>query len=130
MKIICIIFIGLLLNSCRNPNSLEIDEIQIFKVDFEILTFGRINCNDFKSSFNSEIKKVSLKNYSQIEEFENILLSLKNDHRNYTPDVRAKILIYYNNKCDTICMDEACCVWRGKSLIVTSELVDFIEKSN
>lgn len=128
MKIICFIFIGLLLNSCRNHNSLEINEIRIFKVDFEILTFGSINCNDFNSSFNSEIKKVSFKNYSKIKEFENILLSLKNDHRNYSPDVRAKILIYYKNKCDTICMDEAGCVWRGRSLIVTSDLVGFIEK--
>ena len=59
-----------------------------------------------------------------------IISNLENDTSNYKPDVRAKLLIYYEkDKVDTICMSNIGIILNGQSYNVSKELVEFVENA-
>jgi hypothetical protein len=63
----------------------------------------------------------------------NIISNLQRDTVNYDfsndPDVRAKLLIYYqNNNRDTLCMDNGCIMLNGELYIFDERLMKLVEK--
>ena len=106
---------------------IPIKKIEIKKVDFEINTVFRIDCNDFENSFKKELKSIIVTDKLTIQKFEQELTMLQIDTGSYNPDVRAKLLIHYSDtRIDTLCMSEIGFLLNGKSFLSNEELLNLV----
>lgn len=125
MKLIGYIVVIITFSFCTSE--VDINKLEIRKVDFEINTVFRIGCNNFEDSFKKDVKSITITDKSRIQNFKQLLAKLKVDKENYNPDVRAKLLIYYSNsKIDTLCMSEIGILFNGKSYLANEELLNFV----
>ena len=112
---------------CSQERTKTIKKVEIKKVDFELTSIVSISCNDFERSFQKEIETIAITDAKRIDSFSKIVDGLRQDQENYTPDVRAKILVHYlDGKMDTICLSDIGILLNGKSFLGDESLVTFI----
>ncbi|HQB19502.1 MAG: hypothetical protein ACOXZH_07925 [Bacteroidales bacterium] len=110
---------------------IPIKKIEIRKVDFAITSIITVDCNNLENYFKEELETIIIEDKSKIEKIFKIISNLENDTSNYKPDVRAKLLIYYEkDKVDTICMSNVGIILNGQSYYINKELVDFVKNAN
>lgn len=121
-----IILIILNILSCSTPK--EVAKIEIYKVDFAMTSIFKIECESFDKHFNNVKETVVLTKDEEVNKFINLIENIEPDTESYEPDVRAKVLIHYqNNETDTLCLSDLGMLFNGKSYQVDKKIVDFIE---
>ena len=125
MKTLIISLLLYFFDFCSNPN--PINRIEIKKVDFEISSIFKINCNNFESYFSDDIKSIIISNNDSIKLINNLITKLKIDSSNYLPDVRAKIFFISNDKLDSACLSYSSIFYDGKSYLPDRKLIKLIE---
>jgi hypothetical protein len=117
----------------EHQNKDTVTKIEIKKVDFGILTIADVDCIDFEYIFNSDMDITTVEKKDSINLFMEIISNLLRDTAkcdfNYSPDVRAKLLIYHNNNTiDTLCMDGWRIMLNQELYIMDERLLKMIEK--
>lgn len=110
-----------------------VTKLEIKKVDFGILTIADVDCIDYEHIFNSDIDIYTVENKDSINLFMDIIGNLQRDTAkydfDYSPDVRAKLLIYHNNNTiDTLCMDGWRILLNQELYIMDEKLLKMIEE--
>jgi hypothetical protein len=110
-----------------------INKIEVRKVDFLLTSIVRIDCDEYENHFNSFKEIYMIENPDSINLFMNIINNLQRDTAkydfNYSPDVRAKLLVYHeNNILDTLCMDSRRIMLNQELYIMDERLLKMIEK--
>ena len=112
---------------CSQERTITIIKVEIKKVDFELTSIVSISCDGFEKTFQKEIETIVITDAKRIDSFSKIVDGLKQDQENYTPDVRAKILVHYSNgKMDTICLSDIGILLNGKSFLGDESLITFV----
>ena len=97
------ILIAIMITMIGCTEDISIKKIEIRKVDFAITSIIAVDCNNLESYFKEELDTVIIEDKDKNEKIFKIISNLENDTSNYKPDVRAKLLIYYEkDKVDTI----------------------------
>jgi len=104
------------------------NKIIVEYVDFEILTPIRIDCKIFNNYFKDDIIRKEVKNKDELIEISQIIQGLQSDTANYSPDIRLKMLLYSDNKMDTLCMSDIGVIFNKKSMLVPDKLLEFVSK--
>lgn len=93
-------------NSMPKTNHCSIHKVDIFYVNFEIITPFTINCDEFFSSF-PDSKKVIITDYKILCKLEDELKNLKLANESWpSPDTRIKLIVYKDNKTETYCIGQ------------------------
>jgi hypothetical protein len=124
-SIIFLIGFYLITNACNAQNS---PKIILKYVDLEIVSLGRVNCDNFELLFNSRIKSTEINNNSDIKMISNKLNCLQIDTTNYLPDVRVKIEISSNNEVKVYCLSKFGLCRDNKSYLLPDKLLKIVKK--
>jgi len=120
-----LILIFVIFFSCKMK---KVARIEVYKVDFDIETFIKVDCENFNKYFNSQIDTVIVSDKKNIAHFSNLLQGLTPDSSNYTPDVRAKIVIVYDDaSTETLCLSKLGVLLNNESFLGENNLVNFVE---
>jgi hypothetical protein len=126
MNVLYVIIFTLI--GCNNQKSETVKKIKLTKVDFAITSIISVDCDRLENYFNEEVETIIIEDQNEIEKIMKVISSLESDTTNYKPDVRAKLLLHYdNNKIDTICMSDIGILYNGKSYNINKDLVKIVE---
>lgn len=133
MKKIMLIFASIWLLGTF-PKEKRVDKIIISYVDFEIETFYKITCDNYENSFN-DIYKVEVIDSVSVNKIMAIIKTLHKDKDKSDPDTRVKLKILYNdNSCDSLCMDDLRINYNGKAIKYSqrlkNEILKIVAKTN
>ena len=97
-------------------------------MDFEIETFYKITCDNYENYFN-DIFKVEVVDPVSVNRLMAVIRTLHEDKDKSSPDTRVKLKILYNdNSCDSLCMDELRINYNGKAIKYSQSLKNEILK--
>jgi Fe2+ transport system protein B len=129
MNAVNIILLALI--GCNIQKTGIVNKIQITKVDFAITSIISVDCNELEYYFKEEIENIVIEDGKEIEKIMKIISSLERDTTNYKPDIRAQLLLYYDdNRIDTLCMSNLGIILNNQSFKIKSNLVDLVERLN
>ena len=115
--------------NCVNAQNKTIRMVVIKQMNFYILTFASINCNVFDGLGAESVNVDTIRDQKSLVELSKIVDSLKINHKGQTPDVRAKIYIWYDNGSeDTICLSLVTAELNNTPLFMDNRLIEFVEK--
>jgi hypothetical protein len=113
-------------------NNIEKDfvtKIKIRKVSFYMTTIAHVDCGEYESWFNAEIRTHVVKNRDSISMLISIIDNLQTDTLYCNPDTRAKLFIYHhNNTTDTLCMGLGGILLNGKSFFLDKKLIEIVDE--
>lgn len=119
----CLALIG-----CGLGDPPTLEKVEIKKVDFGLTSIFSVHCNNFEEYFRNEIETFKISEIHKIEQINDAIAGLEKDTLNYQPDVRAKLLLYYDNKkVDTVCLSNIGLILNGESFMTSNALVKMIE---
>lgn len=105
----------------------EIQYMEIRKVDMDDKTFIRVSCDNFETFFN-DVRILIITDTGTIHKITDLLDKMKKYPSDYLPDVRAKLLIYYdNNTIDTVCMSYLGVLINEIPFELDNELIKIVE---
>lgn len=129
IRLICIFFLLLSCKGVNEANDEGIQKIIIEKVDFSLMTTFTIKCSSFDQAFADESKKVVITEKGQLDRYSSLISKLTPDPEEYMPDVRAKLLLFYEHKVDTLCLSRLGATLNGKPMIVNDQLVELVKNA-
>ncbi|MEN2403178.1 hypothetical protein GKZ90_0025590 [Flavobacterium sp. MC2016-06] len=130
MKKIIVLFAVFLNLGCGIPEK-KITEIRVKKVDLEITTITRVNCEIFDLTFQDykELKTYVLKEKNIMDKVKNIIDSIRPSQKKYDIDVREKVIIFYSdNTKDTLCVSLTGLTLNGNLMQLNRKSLEFINK--
>jgi hypothetical protein len=102
--------------------------VEVKSVDFDLTSFFKIDCDTFEKSFTGEFQTDIITSRAEIDIFEAALKKLVKDQEKYTPDIRAKIFIRYDDDDNgVLCLSDLGVVYNGDFVKATPELIKFVE---
>lgn len=104
------------------------NKIIVEYVDFEILTPIHIDCNNFNSYFKENMVRKEIKSKDELFEISTIIKKMQSDTAGYKPDIRLKMVLFSDNKIDTLCMSDIGVVFNKESMLVPNKLLEFVQK--
>jgi len=107
----------------------KITKILVNKVDMEISTLVRIDCNSFESTFRNDpdLKTYTIKNKSVLYKMDSFLEKIKPADETNNVDTRKIIIIFYSDTTkDTICADLFRIKLNGNLMVTDRSTLDFI----
>ena len=123
LRLLVIFFLLLSCVAEKEPSGEELYEVIVKKVDLNILTTYTVKCNDFEEVFEDEFQRIEIRDEKQMSRFSDLVAQLEVDPEGYTPDVRAKVLLFYKHKVDTLCLSKLGILLNGKPMQANKELV-------
>lgn len=104
-------------------------EVRIDGVDFALLTFTRITPTAFDESF-EEVKKTKfISDAGKLKKFVDIFENLEEDRKSYIPDVRARVIFFYESaSSDTLYLSKLGIWFKNTSMLANDSLVRLIER--
>ena len=140
MKILGILCILGILISCGNKSAEKSQKeekpkepipvvIKVKKVDLSILTPIRIDCEELDEWARIDGSSYTIENKDTINLFIETLKGLEKGPPKYSLDVRAKLLIFYQNhpNVDTVCISRLLVTINGEIYRNNKKLIDLIE---
>ena len=112
-----------------HENKKHIHKIVIDQVDFDIMTFADISCNDFENAFTNMKKQTIITNPKEILLLENYIENLvlvDSSHRKAV-DTRAKIFLISHTDTTELCMDRFVTFHNDNYHKTSSKLRSYIE---
>lgn len=120
---------GLFIIGCELKSRPSVEKVELRKVDFGITSIFSVHCDSFEDYFHNELETFVICEVHEIGEIIEAIKDLEKDTMMYQPDVRAKLLLYYNNsKVDTVCLSNIGLILNGDSFKTSSALVKIIER--
>ncbi len=107
----------------------KIEKVQIKSVDFSIMTFLSVECDNFEEYF-KEYRQISITDTMVINELLNQMVELEPIDSTYSKsvDTRAKIELFSKNDTNTICVGNLTLCMNNYIYKTPKKLIDFIEK--
>ncbi|HEU4789550.1 MAG TPA: hypothetical protein VFS71_07700 [Flavobacterium sp.] len=115
---------------CSIPEK-KVTMIFVQRVDLEITTITRIDCDMFEHTFENdkEFKNYVIKEKTVLDKVKNILDTIKLSNKGYDIDVREKIIIFYSDSTkDTLCTSLTGLKLNGNLMEIDNKSLDFIHK--
>lgn len=128
MGLIKFILLTYILFMSITVQSKGIIKIQLKYVSFDLETDTHVSCKKFELSFKEQIRIKNITDKHLLNQFTCYLRQLKNKKKTYSPDVRAKIYIYYNDgSIKALCIGKFGFEWDGYSFL-SPNFIQFIRK--
>jgi hypothetical protein len=118
------IFLVISLIGCSNPP--DVKDVVISRVNYTIETPVRIDCNKFNTSFSPELISKRTISDAEVDQFLEEIQDLEKMEEGWGVDVRAKILINYGNRKDTICANNYFLKIAGQTFKITDRIKSII----
>ena len=120
------IFCSINFSNCLFAQKIS-DTLFVKNVDFKILTFSSVSCEDFAASFAGRIKFRTIVDKDTIAIFDSFLEKIKYAKKNRSVDIRANLLFKRGDKRQTtICTNGYDVVVDGRLIKTNNEFADFL----
>lgn len=127
--ILCFFSIVSSVKICK-AQKIPIKKLVIRHVDYDVERIYKITCDNFEKEFKNGTYNKIISNPKYLSDFYKYKMNLKPNPKNYHPDVRLKVFIfYYNGTCDTLCSDgRNAADLNGRAMFVSNKCMDFIKR--